>query len=294
MAAYYAVYLIPKSSYPACYPFISGAQSVPQSLINASVASAIVMTTGQRKINWSGQEWYVKASEVSGVGGRVGPGYNYFADTTGNVWIDTEGNLHLKITYANGHWSCAELMSATTLGYGTYRFTCNTRLDTIDKNVTLGLFTWSDFASVVGNREIDLEFTTWGDTILPNNAQYVVQPYGVSGNMLRYQMTSAAPSVHSFAWDPSKVIYTSALPSGSLINTWTFSRSADVPKSLDERVHLNLWLNGAAPYSGQPVEVVISKFEFTPRRNLGDCNLDGYVDDFDFNEVVLNFGTDYR
>jgi hypothetical protein len=38
-----------------------------------------------------------------------------------------------------------------------------------------------------------------------------------------------------------------------------------VPQSRDERVRLNLWLfGGAAPANGKEVEVVVTRFTFTP------------------------------
>lgn len=262
------VYLIPKTSYPACYPLVSGG-SIPASLESAAVASDRVLITPQRTINWSGQDWLVKTSIGDNLSGRVGPGRNYFSDSSDIVWIDMSGKLHLRIAKVDGEWTCSEINSLTRLGYGTYKFYVDSRLDNLDKYATLGMFTWSDLAPVAGNREIDLEFTTWGDSILPNNAQYVIQPYGNPGNILRYQMTSAAPSIHSFVWEPGKVSFASTTGTGLPINSWTHT-SASVPISADERVHLNLWLNNSSgsyvpgPVSSQPVEMIISKFEFTP------------------------------
>lgn len=267
MATMVEAYLIPKASYPACYPTcISGFACIPPSLAAASAASDRALCRNQRTIRWSGYDWLVKSS-VSGMGsGRVGPGSNYFSDSIDNVWVDEAGRLHLKITYADGRWNCAEIVSATRLGYGTYRFDCGSRLDNLDKYVTLGLFTWSDLACVSGNREIDIEFTTWGDSILPNNAQFVVQPFGVPGNMARFTMTSAEASTHEFQWRPDTVSFLSRLPgTPTPIHTWEFARTADVPPSADERVHLNLWLNNnSGPSDGQPVEIVLSRFEFVP------------------------------
>jgi len=271
LATIVVAYLIPKTSYPACYPFVSGAQNIPASLEAAAVASDRAMTTGQRKISWSGMDWFVKTSLRNADSyDRVGPGRNYFYDSNDNVWVDTSGKLHLKIVNINNKWTCAEISSALRMGYGTYRFYIDSRLDNLDKYATLGLFTWSDFASVAGNREIDLEFTTWGDnSILPNNAQYVVQPYGVSGNMFRYTMDSTAPSIQSFLWEPSRIAFSSRNELGPLISNWDYTKLSGIPVTKDERVHLNLWLNNSSgtvpgPSSGQPVEIVISKFEFIP------------------------------
>src|SRR5262245_21295616 len=80
-------------------------------------AAAKPAPPGPRTISFSGKTWLVKSST-----GKVGPGPNYFSDSTDNVWVDAGGRLHLKITKAKGKWSSAEIVSADSFGYGTYRF----------------------------------------------------------------------------------------------------------------------------------------------------------------------------
>ena len=45
-------------------------------------------------LQFSGISWRVKSSGV----GKMGPGPNYFSDSTKNVYVDNQGYLHLKIT----------------------------------------------------------------------------------------------------------------------------------------------------------------------------------------------------
>jgi hypothetical protein len=70
----------------------------------------------QQALSFSGYDWWVKSSA-----GKVGPGPNYFSDSTNNVWTDSLGQLHLRITNRSNQWQCAELISARTFGYGSYR-----------------------------------------------------------------------------------------------------------------------------------------------------------------------------
>ena len=116
-------------------------------------------------ISFSGYSWYVENSAQP-----VNPGPNCWSNSPENVWVDENGWLHLKITYSNGHWYCAELTSTRTFGYGTYAFYTASRIDTLDKNVVLGLFAYKD-----DSHEVDIEFSKWG--ILDySNGWFTVQP----------------------------------------------------------------------------------------------------------------------
>lgn len=267
-------YLIRKSDYPACYPScVSGQGTPPLSVQNVALGSDRILKPNQRTINWSGYKWIVKHSIPVFVGPAAAPGYgNYFSNSSDNVWVDSNGKLHLKIVYdSNNRWTCAEINTVERLGYGTYKFYCDSRLDDIDKRAVLGLFTWSDMSSYVGAyREMDVEFSKWGVQSDPN-AQYVIQPWDTSGNRYRFNTSSAVTSTHTFTWQPTNISFSSTEghnPGGTPIASWSFTRLAGIPVSLDERVHINLWLNNTAlplgPSNSQPVEVVISKFEFTP------------------------------
>lgn len=209
------------------------------------------------KVVWNGVTWQVKTSRSP-----VGPGPNLFDKA--NVWVDANGNLHLRIARsAAGTWSCAEIIGPTTYGYGTYSFQLASPVNALDPNVVLGLFTWSDKAPYA-HREIDIEFARWGSASDPTNAQYVVQPYDKAGHLVRFTQPATSASLHRFSWHAGRVVWDSFDVNGVPITSYNYAGS-DVPKSGDERVHLNLWLfNGASPVNAQPVEVVLSSFAFTP------------------------------
>ena len=213
-----------------------------------------------RTIQFSGYTWQVKRST-----GKVGPGPNQFSDAANSVWVDAQGRLHLKIQKAKGKWTCAEVISNNSFGYGTYRWYVDSRVDALDPWAVLGLFTWNDDAAF-NHREIDVEMSRWG-AAANQNAQYVVQPYDVAGNTVRFSQPAVAQSTHSFSWTPSSVFAQSlrgltATPDGTnLIHQWTFS--SGIPQAGGENARMNLWLfRGHAPAAAQ--EVVISKFEFVP------------------------------
>lgn len=213
-----------------------------------------------RHIAFSGFDWIVKVSN-----NKVGPGPNLFSDSTQSVWVDELGHLHMKIRKSGSRWTCSEVILNGTLGYGTYRWTLASRVDNLDPNVVLGLFTWSD-PDPENHREIDIEMSKWGNRN-NLNAQYVIQPYDVPGNTHRFSQPAVSTSNHSFRWQPGSV-YCESLsgldptPNGSnVIQQKVFT--SGIPTSSDENARINLWLfRGRAPKA--EVEVVVSRFEFVP------------------------------
>lgn len=228
-----------------------------------AVAASATLTTAAGKpgypdkIVWNGEIWAVKTSRSA-----VGPGPNVFDKA--NVSVDAQNRLHLRIA-RNGSsvWTCSEIIAPASYGYGTYTFELASRVDALNANVVLGLFTWSDKAPYA-HREIDVEFARWGNPADPTNAQYVVQPYDRPSHLERFTTTADATSYHRFMWSPGRVTWESYGTNGGLIDSYVYT-GADVPRAGDERVHLNLWLfQGAAPTDGLPVDVVVSSFNYTP------------------------------
>ena len=159
---------------------VMGPASLPTSVTAQALASAAVERADPnlRWISFSGYDWWVKTSP-----GLVGPGPNYFSDSTNNVWVDAQGRLRLRITNRSNLWQCAEVVTRRTFGYGSYRFELDTPVNNLDSSVVLGMFTWSDDAAYA-HREIDIECGRWANSNDVNNAQYVVQPWDFSGHLV--------------------------------------------------------------------------------------------------------------
>jgi hypothetical protein len=218
-----------------------------------------------RFFSFSGYDWWVKNYTTP-----VGPGPNYFSDATNNVWTDTNGWLHLLITNRTNAWQCAEIISARTFGPGSYRFELNSVVNNLNPNVTLGLFTWSDDPAFT-DREMDVECGRWQNPADTNNAQFVVQPYYLSNQLVRYRVPPGlADSTHLFIWQTNQISWQSQTGAYSavatnLIAAYVFTNATNVPQSGDECVHLNLWLiNGNPPSDSNEVEVIIQNFNFVP------------------------------
>jgi len=238
------------------------ARSAALALGTTLVAAGLALAAGKPgypdRVTWSGGSWQVKTSTAA-----VGPGPNIFSKT--NVNVDASGFLHLRIAKdGSGRWTTSEVIGPTSYGYGTYTWTVATALDSFDPNVVLGLFTWSDRPQYA-HRELDVEIARWGSATDPTNAQFVVQPYDKAGHLTRFTATNAVRTQQQFTWRAGEVTFTSRrLDTNQVVASYVY-RGSDVPKPGDERVRLNLWLfDGSAPTNGQPLEVVVESFVFTP------------------------------
>jgi len=215
-------------------------------------------------LTFCGYDWSIKSSTR-----KVGPGPNRFSDSKKNVWVDAMGRLHLRITKdEEQHWQCAEVISTRSFGYGTYRFVLDTPAESLDANVVLGLFTWSDDPES-HHREIDVELSRWGNEESVENAQFVIQPYTRRGNRIRFAIPPGQlRTTHSFTWAPGSVSCDSIgapKPDEDLrrIKQWSFTRG--IPEPGDENARINLWLlGGRAPKDGKECEVIVAAFEHTP------------------------------
>jgi hypothetical protein len=216
-----------------------------------TVDSSSILST----ISFSGYEWNVKNS-----GGVLwGPGPNLFNDSIQNVFVDSNGSLHLKITHniCLDQWFCAELYTIESFGYGIYQFSLESGLETNDKNIVLGLFTYLD-----DENEIDIEFAKWGEDT-DKNGQYVIQPSWKLNHKKRFEFDPQGEySVHGFSWCKTVVDFYSYTDSYNF--NWRYYGSG-IPRPSTEHVHINLWLRqGLPPSDYNEVEVVINSFMFTP------------------------------
>jgi hypothetical protein len=218
---------------------------------------AVVPLTSSRLIvpktvSFSDMRWKLKSSS-----GPVGPGPNYF--TEGNVFVDEQGRLHLRITRRDGHWTCAELIGTHSLGYGTYRFDV-ADTSSLDANAVLGLFTWDTAARQHHFREIDIEVSRWG---VPENqnGQFVVQPYTRPLNIVRFEIPPG-PTTHSIQWVPGHV-FCRCTRENLMICEHEFG--AGVPSAGRERPIINLWLFGGRPRNTtSDIHVIVERFSFIP------------------------------
>lgn len=223
----------------------------------------------QNTLQFSGYEWQVRPSENNG-----GPGPNHW--DSNNAWVDKEGNLHLKLTQHDGKWYCAEVYTTKEFGFGTYQFWITGRVDKLDRNVVLGLFNYPESKlGGDGTHEMDIEFARWGKETA-NIGNYTVYPVKASlGQQTRdfpVTLQDNALTTQRFTWTSTSVFFQSLYghrnDDTGLFHGWLYQppESAKRISQGTMPVHINLWLfEGKPPSDGNPVEIVINAFKFTPR-----------------------------
>jgi hypothetical protein len=255
-ATRFSAYLVPNSLPVPC---VQAGATIPFIYQQNALSVATLPRIPQYStLTFGGLTWFVKTAPI-----QVYPGPQFFVQQ--NAFVDSLGQLHLKLSQCGGSWCAAEIFTTQTMGYGTYTFTINSQLNNLDPNVTLGLFPWDAEAGDQYNREWDVEFGRWGNAGASANAQYVVQPYNGPNNIVKFLMSPASSSTHTVTWLPNEVQFKST--SGSeLINQWTFpGNPLPAPNPGDVRLHLNLYISvGQVPSVPLGQEIVISNFQYVP------------------------------
>lgn len=240
-------------SKPANLPTVGNGVVAVATTKGNPIASPVLKT-----IHFSGYDWIAR-SAPSERGGEM----NYYDPA--NAWTDEKGYLHLKMGERNGQWTCAEVNLTRSLGYGTYKFVVQDSAHLSDSAV-LGIFTLDERLSEQSRPEMDIELSQWGKPG-NKNAQYVIQPYYVPVNIVRF---AVPPGVftHVLRWEPGSASFKSVRgPSASPDSKGSIEHVFDsgIPVAGSETLHLDLYdFFHSKSTSQRPAEVVIEKFEYLP------------------------------
>ena len=216
---------------------------------------------------WKGHRWTITNGGMAG----VAPG------SPSNVFVDSNGYLHLKITKTGSSYTAAEMFSNDRMGFGTYQWQIQGAIDNMDKSTVLGLFPYGPAAGIGidGENEIDIEFSKWDNTCGGCNADFTYYPS--TGNMglgavednFTFSLHGGTLTTARMEWRSNKIIGTimSGLqPMGvtaNVIRTFTLAPSdtrkiPQVPLPLG----MNLWSFQSTSATNQ--EVIIRDFQYKP------------------------------
>ncbi len=232
-----------------------GIEAIITSAGKPGLTARVHEQAARQTIRFQGYEW-----EVRTIPGNYAAKSNPYSAT--NVSIDSGGALHLRLTRSGNAWTCAELHSTRTLGYGTYRIGVR-NIAQLEPAAMFSLFTLSEGAAATEHGGMDIHFTRWGDPV-NKNAEFVVQPYFVPANVYRFEL----PPGHITAewnWSPEAARFAMQTgPSAArLFNDWTFT--SGVPSADGTQFYINLCAYGYAKIKPEhEAEVVVDRFEFLP------------------------------
>jgi hypothetical protein len=231
---------------------------------NDSGVVAVAITQGRpgkpipppKTIHFSGYDWIARSasSDRGGVPNPYDPA---------NVWTDQKGYLHLRMDQRDGRWYCAEVNLTRSLGFGTYRFVVQNSAH-IGPSAVVSMFTYDEGSIEEARRELDVELSRWGN---PNgrNAQFVVQPFYVPENVVRFD-APAGRMTYTLRWQPESATFSAdrgSAPGAPAISQHIFT--SGIPQAMGQTVHIDLYnFHHAGSSLQQPAEVVIEKFEYLP------------------------------
>jgi hypothetical protein len=210
-------------------------------------------------LQFSGYDWKVRT--VSAARG----GLNNLYDPD-NAWTDANGALHLRIRNQPAGWTCAQVVLARSLGYGTYNFVIR---DTarLDPAVLLSLHTYDESAGDQHFREWDIEIGRWGQAASRENAQVGIQPFYVPGNLVRFTEPPGTLT-YSVLWEPGRAVFKTfrgnSMPS-SARPFYEHTFTAGIPSPGQELVEVMFYIVAGKDSPRQKnTEVVIDRFEYLP------------------------------
>jgi hypothetical protein len=237
----------------------------PQITVTEVVSTRSLTLAPAATLHFAGYDWQVRSR-------TGGPGPNIWDPA--NAWVDVQGALHLKLSHVGSEWHSVELNSTQRFGFGTYTFDVSGAIDQFDPNVVLGLYTYppADVGPDKTN-EIDIEMARWGAAKNPNG-NYTVWPVqaGLKQASKTYEFKlTGSKSTHQFVWTSRSIAFQSVEGSAGShaapYAAWN-DQPAEATQYIPQKpvpLNFNLWLfQGNPPANGQEVEIVITRFTFTP------------------------------
>jgi len=210
-------------------------------------------------LKFSGYDWGVRmiASDKGGANNLYAPE---------NAWTDASGVLHMQIRKKSGSWSCAEIFSNRSLGYGTYSVTVS---DTshLEPAAAFSMFTFDESASQERFREMDVEVHGRANAANKNNAQYAIQPFYSPGNLFSFA-TPSGTLTYVLRWEPGHATFKtfrgrSSGAAAQLVSQHEFTVAIPGPGDAKLRLIFFVVASDKNPMQ-KPSEVMVEKFEYLP------------------------------
>jgi hypothetical protein len=255
----YAALLVDADYHPLPTLDVAPSQGGPVAVATVVKGTGAPLRAPTKPLKFSDYDWDVRtiASDRGGTNNLYDPA---------NAWTDESGALHLQIDKKTNRWSCAEMVLNRGLGYGTYLMTVR-EASHLPPAAVLSMTTWDEWGGDQNYREMDIEISRWGDAENRNNAQYLVQPFYIPGNVAGFY---APPGVLTYLmrWESGRASFKtfrgrSADAGAPVLTEHEFT--SGIPSPGQAKVHLIFYVVASEKSPLQkPAEVVIEKFEYLP------------------------------
>ena len=224
-------------------------------VLAVSVAEAESSPSALKNLSFDGYQW-----EVLTAANNHGGSTNFYEAS--NAFVDHSGFLHLRIAKHGQQWTSAQVKLIRSLGYGSYRLVVRD-VSQLEPAAVLSVYSWDDMGPP---REMDIEVSRWGEAA-SKNAQFVVQPYVVPANTIRF-MAPPGRLIYSLEWQPGSAAFRMLREYASFSQAPNVAQhvfTSGVPSAGNENIHISLSVfdNRHNPLQGE-TEVIIEKFEFLP------------------------------
>lgn len=255
----YAALLVDPDYHPLPTMDIAPTQGGPVAVVSIVKGTGSPQYAPAGSLKFSGYDWGIRtiASDKGGTNNLYDPE---------NAWTDASGALHMEIKKKSDRWSCAEIFLNRSLGYGTYVVTVR---DTshLEPAAVFSMFTFEEWGGEQHYREMDVEVSRWGDAASKNNAQYVVQPFYIPGNLFAFA-TPSGTLTYSLRWESARATFKtfrgrSTGPGAQLVSEHEFTSGIPSPGQAKPRLIFYLVASDKNPLQ-KPSEVVVEKFEYLP------------------------------
>lgn len=213
-------------------------------------------------ITWSGRKWHVRSMVGSSA---EAPGSNWWNDTTTfATLVGSELQISTAQDPANSNrWTSGEVQSYESFGYGTYEWTMGTtNLGTIHHNVVFSLLVCDNANTDFNSRQINIDFSKWGNASATNDAQYTV----AEGNVFSFawNIPSGTDTRHRFRWSPGRIEFQSYDSAGETLYRKVYV-GTDVPPPGNEKVIMRTWLQGGPDFPpSSTTTIALASFSHTP------------------------------
>ena len=227
--------------------------------ITSVKGSGPVSLAPTKALRFSGYDWKVRT-----IAGDRG-GLNNLYDGE-NAWTDEKGALHLRIKQKGDKWSCTEVVSARSFGYGRYVMVVRD-VSQLEPATILSMTTFDDWGGEQHYREMDAEFGRWGDPHRKSDAQFGIQPYYIPANLSQYETPPGSLAV-SMNWESGRASFATVRGEDWRIRSRMVAEhvfTEGVPTPGRETIQFLFYVVASdTAQQAKDEEVVIDKFEYLP------------------------------